>query len=46
MAQTKVTTPGITDSSITNIKVADVAASKLTGALPAISGCSFNRFTI
>ena len=40
MAQTKVTTPGITDSSITNIKVADVAASKLTGALPAISGAA------
>jgi len=40
MAQTKVTSPGITDSSITNVKIADVAASKLTGALPAISGAS------
>ena len=40
MAQTKVTSPGITDSSVTNIKIADVAASKLTGALPAISGAA------
>ena len=40
MAQTKVTSPGITDSSVTNAKIADVAASKLTGALPAISGAA------
>ena len=40
MAQTKVTSPGITDSSVTNIKIDTVAASKLTGALPAISGAS------
>ena len=40
MAQTKVTSPGITDSSVTNVKIADVAASKLTGALPAISGAA------
>ena len=43
MAQTKVTSPGITDSSITNVKIADVAASKLTGALPAISGASLTN---
>ena len=40
MAQTKVTSPGITDSAITNVKIDTVAASKLTGALPAISGAS------
>ena len=40
MAQTKVISGGITDSSVTNVKIADVAASKLTGALPAISGAS------
>ena len=40
MAQTKVTSPGITDSSVTNIKIDTVAASKLTGSLPAISGAA------
>ena len=40
MAQTKVTSPGITDSAITNVKIDTVAASKLTGALPAISGAA------
>ena len=43
MAQTKVTSPGITDSSVTNAKIADVAASKLTGALPAISGAALTN---
>jgi len=52
MAQTKVTSPGITDSSITNVKIADVAASKLTGTLadarfpailPAISGANLTN---
>ena len=43
MAQTKVTSPGITDSSVTNVKIADVAASKLTGALPAISGAALTN---
>ena len=52
MAQTKVTSPGITDSSITNVKIADVAASKLTGTLadarfpailPAISGVNLTN---
>ena len=40
MAQTKIISGGITDSSVTNVKIADVAASKLTGALPAISGAA------
>ena len=43
MAQTKVTTGGITDSNITNVKIDDVAASKLTGALPAISGANLTN---
>ena len=40
MAQTKVTSPGITDSSVTNAKIATMAANKLTGSLPAISGAA------
>jgi len=40
MALTKVSTEGITDGTIVNADVNDVAASKLTGALPAISGAS------
>ena len=43
MAQTKVTSPGITDSAITNVKIDTVAASKLTGALPAISGAALTN---
>ena len=43
MAQTKVISGGITDSSVTNIKIDDVAASKLTGALPAISGAALTN---
>ena len=43
MAQTKVTTGGITDSNITNVKIDTVAASKLTGALPAISGAALTN---
>ena len=43
MAQTKVTSPGITDSAITNVKIDTVAASKLTGALPAISGANLTN---
>ena len=43
MAQTKVTTGGITDSNITNVKIDTVAASKLTGALPAISGANLTN---
>ena len=43
MAQTKVISGGITDSSVTNVKIADVAASKLTGALPAISGAALTN---
>ena len=43
MAQTKVTSPGITDSSVTNAKIADMAASKLTGALPGISGAALTN---
>ena len=43
MAQTKVISGGITDSSVTNIKIDDVAASKLTGALPAISGANLTN---
>ena len=43
MAQTKVTSPGITDSAITNVKIDNVAASKLTGALPAISGAALTN---
>ena len=45
MAQTKVTSPGITDSAITNVKIDTVAASKLTGALPAISGANLTGIT-
>jgi hypothetical protein len=40
MAITRVTSGGITDGTITNADVNDVAASKLTGALPAISAAS------
>ena len=43
MAQTKIISGGITDSSVTNVKIADVAASKLTGALPAISGAALTN---
>ena len=43
MAQTKVTTGGITDSNITNVKIDTVEASKLTGALPAISGAALTN---
>ena len=43
MAQTKIISGGITDSSVTNIKIDDVAASKLTGALPAISGANLTN---
>ena len=43
MAQTKIISGGITDSSVTNVKIADVAASKLTGALPAISGANLTN---
>ena len=43
MAQTKVTSPGKTDSAITNVKIDTVAASKLTGALPAISGAALTN---
>ena len=43
MTQTKIISGGITDSSVTNVKIADVAASKLTGALPAISGAALTN---
>ena len=43
MAQTKIISGGITDSSVTNVKIADVAASKLTGDLPAISGANLTN---
>jgi hypothetical protein len=43
MAQTKITTGGITDSNITNVKIDTVAASKLTGDLPAISGANLTN---
>ena len=43
MTQTKIISGGITDSSVTNVKIADVAASKLTGDLPAISGAALTN---
>ena len=43
MAQTKVISGGITDSSVTNVKIDTVAANKLTGALPAISGANLTN---
>ncbi len=52
MAQTKITSGGITDANVTDVKVATVAATKLTGtiadarfpaALPAISGANLTN---
>ena len=43
MAQTKIISGGITDSSVTNVKIDTVAANKLTGALPAISGAALTN---
>jgi hypothetical protein len=40
-----ITSANIADGTIVNADVADLAASKLTGALPAISGASLTGFT-